>query len=152
MRSLSGFLRLGSSPLFSYESALVWPCLGITSLERNANRIRSIPTQLPPNSAFSPPHSAAGSHDLSHVPDMICGLGLEADGASVPLCCFRRRVQRVQQFSGFRKSSSRGAVLPNERLTWLHHKGARKSPGIPFKMAGRNFSVCSSWRNFEEAS
>lgn len=94
--------------LFSYESALVWPCLGITSPERNANRIRSIPTQLPPNSAFSPPHSAAGSHDLSHVPDMICGLGLEADGASVPLCCFRRRVQRVQQFSGFRKSSSEG--------------------------------------------
>lgn len=137
---------------FSYESALVWPCLGITSPERNANRIRSIPTQLPPNSAFSPPHSAAGSHDLSHVPDMICGLGLEADGASVPLCCFRRRVQRVQQFSGFRKSSSRGAFLLNERLTWLHHKGARKSPWIPFKMAGSNVTVYNSWPKFEEGA
>lgn len=39
----------------SYVLALVWPCLDITSLERNVNRIRPIPTQLPPNSSFSPP-------------------------------------------------------------------------------------------------
>lgn len=45
------------STLFSefYVLALVWPCLDITSLERNVNRIRPIPTQLPPNSSFSPP-------------------------------------------------------------------------------------------------
>lgn len=39
----------------SFVLALVWPCLDITSLERNVNRIRPTPTQLPPNSSFSPP-------------------------------------------------------------------------------------------------
>lgn len=54
---LSKEQRLDSSSLSSesYVLALVWPCLDITSLERNVNRIRPIPTQLPPNSSFSPP-------------------------------------------------------------------------------------------------
>lgn len=37
------------------HSALVSPCLNITSPERNVNRIRPIPTQLPLNSSFSAP-------------------------------------------------------------------------------------------------
>ncbi len=54
---LSKEQRLDSSSLSSesYVLALIWPCLDITSLERNVNRIRPIPTQSPPNSSFSPP-------------------------------------------------------------------------------------------------
>lgn len=66
---------------------------------------------------------------FSPVPDMICGLGLEADDASVPLCCFRRQ---LQQFSGFRRSSSRGAALL-KKLTRLHHRGGGAFL-IPLKM------------------
>lgn len=36
-------------------------------------------------------YSSEGRYDLFHVPDIICGLGLEADSASAPFCCFRRR-------------------------------------------------------------
>lgn len=99
-----------------------------------------------------PPRSVAGSHDLSPVPDMICGLGLEADGASPPLCCFRRRVQRVQQFSGSRMSSSRGGCSSGNKLTWLHHRRGRKSSRIPLKMEGRG--ATETWEfsrmNFDE--
>lgn len=110
--SLSVFLRLGSIPLWSYKLALVWPCLEITSLERNANHIRPTPTQLPPKLHVLPtPLCCRGHMIFPPAPDMICGWGLEADGASLLLCCFRRRVQRLQRFSGSRKGSSRGAVL-----------------------------------------
>lgn len=124
------------------------------SLERNANHIRPIPTQLPPNSTFSHSCSAAGSHDLSPVPDVICGLGLEADGASLPLCCFRRRVQPVQQFSESRKSSSRGTVPP--QISWLDRitEGKENLLGHLLKMKGSEATetLVFSWMNFEESA
>lgn len=142
---ISHFLRL-----FTYELALVWPCLDITSLERNAPR--PIAGQLPPNCVFSPPHSAAGSHDLSLVPDMTCGLGLEADGASVPLCCFR---SRVQQFSGFRKSSSRGAVLQQKVALIASQRGKKITLGT-FKDGGQRsnskLTIYTNEMNFEEGT
>lgn len=150
MSSLSGFLRLSSSPLFSYESALVWPCLGITSLERNANRIRSIPTQLPPNSAFftaplccrvtwSFPRTR---HDLwlrfGGWRCVCAALLFQASGAA---CAAVLRIQ--EEFIQRGCSSERKVDLIASQ---------RKSPWIPLKMAGRNFSAYSSWRNFEEGA
>lgn len=77
--------------------------------ERNANRIRPIQPSYHQTPHSHHPYSTVGPHDLFHVPDIICGLGLEADGASAPLCCFRHWVHHVQQFSGFRKGLSSGA-------------------------------------------
>lgn len=99
------------------------------------------------NSTFSRPTLQQGSHDLSPAPDMICGLGLEADGASLLLCCFRRRVQRVQQFSGSRKGSSRGAVLLV--TSWLDciTEGKGKSPRMEGRGATETWEF--SWMNFK---